>query len=103
MDCVLRLRAHGFRNPPGLVTAQERKHSIEIQFAHFSVLEYLESDRMCPELSVYHIDEVESHNTIAEGCFAYLKYVGENEGFDGKYCTNRPIDELILTQYASAA
>jgi ankyrin repeat protein len=51
-----------------------------IEFAHFSVLEYLKSSRMSSELRPkYQIEEIKAHNMIAEACLAYLLYIGETE------------------------
>jgi len=51
-----------------------------VQFAHFSVLEYLKSGRISQGLmSKYHISEVETQKVLAASCFAYLKQVGEVE------------------------
>ncbi|KAH6671918.1 ankyrin repeat-containing domain protein [Halenospora varia] len=58
-----------------------RVHEIAyVEFAHFSVLEYLKSSRMSPELrSSYHIEETKAHSMIAESCLAYLLSIGRME------------------------
>jgi ankyrin repeat domain-containing protein 50 len=51
-----------------------------VEFAHFSVLEYLKSSRMCSELRPkYQIEEIKTHTMIGEACLAYLLYIGETE------------------------
>jgi hypothetical protein len=79
--------------PAGLVTKILRKQPFEdgrqtsrvheiayVEFAHFSVLEYLKSSRMSPELrSSYQIEETKAHSMIAESCLAYLLSIGRME------------------------
>jgi hypothetical protein len=51
-----------------------------IEFAHFSVLEFLKSTRLHPDLRAqYHIEELKAHKMIAESCLLYMLYVGSNE------------------------
>lgn len=46
-----------------------------VQLAHFSVKEYLTSDRiMCGPGSFYHLVEMDSHAAIASACLAYITY-----------------------------
>jgi hypothetical protein len=72
--------------PAGLVrkvfkTAQGQWSRLPyVQLAHFSVLEYLKSSRMCSDLRLkYQIEEINAHTMIAEACLAYLLYIGETE------------------------
>ena len=51
-----------------------------VEFSHFSVLEYLKSTRMSPDLlSMYHIEDIKAHRMIAESCLAYILHIGDNE------------------------
>jgi ankyrin repeat protein len=51
-----------------------------IEFAHFSVLEYLKSGRMDPKLrATYQVQEQAAHTMIAASCFSYMLYVGKQE------------------------
>jgi ankyrin repeat domain-containing protein 50 len=53
------------------------KTKIMVQFAHYSVKEYLESKRIGMGFATkYQINELSAHRTLAKGCFAYLLYVG---------------------------
>jgi ankyrin repeat protein len=58
-----------------------RVHKVAyVEFAHFSVLEYLKSTRMALELrSSYHIEGTKAHSMIAESCLAYLLNIGRME------------------------
>ena len=56
--------------------AKNIKSKLMVQFAHFSVKEYLTSDRSGLK---YHIDEISANKVIAESCFAYLIYTGIQE------------------------
>lgn len=50
---------------------------VMVQFAHFSVKEYLTSVRISKSpASSYHMDEIPAQNYLAQVCFAYLIYVG---------------------------
>jgi hypothetical protein len=50
---------------------------VMVQFAHFSVEEYLTSVRISKSpASSYHMDEVPAQKYLAQVCFAYLIYVG---------------------------
>ena len=51
-----------------------------VEFAHFSVLEFLKSTRLHPDLRVqYHIKELKAHKMIAESCLLYMLHVGSDE------------------------
>lgn len=79
--------------PSGLIrtTFRERHNSYHgpfvdknvypyIEFAHFSVIEYLKSSRMRYDLkTTYQIADIEAHSMIAEACIAYLVFVGTTE------------------------
>jgi ankyrin repeat protein len=53
-------------------------HSLTVQFAHFSVKEYLVSARIVDgPASCYRVEELRANITIAEACLAYLLYVGD--------------------------
>lgn len=79
--------------PAGLVRKIKKKQPFEdgrqiskvheiayVEFAHFSVLEYLKSSHMHPELrSSYHIEATKAHSMIAESCLAYLLSIGRME------------------------
>ena len=56
--------------------AKDIKSRLLVQFAHFSVKEYLISDRSGLK---YHIDEISANKVIAESCFAYLIHTGIQE------------------------
>jgi hypothetical protein len=48
-----------------------------LQFAHFSVLEYLGSVRISDgALRLFHINKTEARENIAEACIKYLNYIG---------------------------
>jgi hypothetical protein len=56
---------------------EEVLSKVMVQFAHFSVKEYLTSVRISKSpTSSYHMDEVLAQNYLAQVCFAYLIYVG---------------------------
>jgi hypothetical protein len=44
----------------------------EIRLAHFSVKEYLVSDRICEEAKIYKMQEMSANAAISEICLAYL-------------------------------
>lgn len=73
--------------PAALVrTAGERGQVPLVEFSHFSVLEYLKSTRMSPELlSTYHVEDTAAHRMISESCLGYILHIGDNEqGLVGK-------------------
>jgi ankyrin repeat protein len=57
-----------------------------IQFSHYSVKEYLLSDRIVDQK--YELNELSGNNLIAEACMAYLLYLSEN-----------PNDDCVLLDY----
>ena len=81
-----RVREHHGLDPEALHTSafvdqngqqRKRKHpSPLVQFAHYSVKEYLVSQRS-PER--YRVREQPSHPLLAEACFAYLLFAGHRE------------------------
>ena len=51
-----------------------------VEFAHFSVLEYLRSNRMDSKLrSTFQVQDQAAHRLIAVSCFSYMLYVGSLE------------------------
>jgi hypothetical protein len=48
-----------------------------VEFSHFSVLEYLKSDRVPV---TFHITQAISHSIVAEACITYYLYMGREEG-----------------------
>jgi hypothetical protein len=74
----------------------QKRHTIRL--AHFSVKEYLVSDRMqaSPYSSPYSIKEIPANISIAETCLAYLLQFDKPDSL-----TSRTLEELPLVGYAA--
>jgi ankyrin repeat protein len=69
----------------------------EIKLAHFSVKEYLTSDRVIPELSPFRITDVTANRAIAENS---LLYIMSYDHAENKSSSDRDLEEFPLLQYA---
>lgn len=68
-----------------------------IQFAHFSVKEYLTSTRITREketVSRFHISMTSAHTMVAQGCLGVLLHLDEN-------VTKRGLEKFPLVEYAA--
>ena len=68
-----------------------------IQFAHFSVKEYLTSDRLAdarPTLSRFHVSMTQAHTIVAQACLGVLLHIDESITEDG-------LKKLPLAEYAA--
>ena len=73
------------------------KDSMYVRLAHFSVKEYLVSDRIQQSIAIhYSVQEMVSHGVLAEDCIAYLLQ------FDNSDCSTREISDLYpFADYAA--
>lgn len=79
-------------------TRNRRAKFDQIRLAHFSVKEYLISDRQKPgELSHFRVTEVTADQLIAESCLLYMKSFAESED---KPPTRLKLAEFPLIYYA---
>jgi hypothetical protein len=77
---------------------QDALSKVMVQFAHFSVKEYLTSVRISKSpASSYHMDEVPAQNYLAQVCFAYLLYVGGQK----PEFTTKIFKDFALLHYAA--
>ena len=68
-----------------------------IQFAHFSVKEYLTSNRLAdagPTLSRFHVSMTQAHTIVAQACLGVLLHIDESITDDG-------LKKLPLAEYAA--
>ena len=80
-----------------LVTVVEVDGSQVVQFSHFSVKEFLTSDRLAtarPELSRYHVVPHLAHTLLAQACVSVLLHLDDGVDKDS-------IKDLPLTFYAA--
>ena len=80
-----------------LVTVVQADGSQVIQFSHFSVKEYLTSDRLAasgPELSRYHVVPHVAHTLLAQACLGILLHLDDDVNKDS-------IRDLPLAFYAA--
>jgi hypothetical protein len=68
----------------------------ELRLAHFSVQEYLVSDRVCREADFFRVQEASAHKLILETCLTYLLYFKELIDF-----TVDDLKEFPLAQYSA--
>jgi hypothetical protein len=81
-----------------LITVVNDGESHVIQFSHFSVKEFLTSDRLAAfneDTSDFHIDPEPAHTTLARACLGILLHL------DGGSNNNRAVDSFPLVIYAS--
>jgi hypothetical protein len=77
--------------PVGLIQTWKKDNVTCVQLAHFSVLEYLVSDRIkSSTVSQYQINEITANTTISEICLAYLLQIGHE---------NPPISRSLYLQF----
>jgi hypothetical protein len=77
--------------PVGLIQTWKTDNVTWVQLAHFSVLEYLVSDRIkSSAVSQYQVNEITANTTISEICLAYLLQIGHD---------NPPISRSLYLQF----
>ena len=75
----------------------ERASTTYIRLAHFSVKEYLISDRIQHEIAArYSVREIESHGVLAEDCIAYLLQFDTPNSL-----TSKTLESSPLARYAA--
>jgi ankyrin repeat protein len=82
---------------PSLITIVDNRGSRVVQFSHFSVKEFLASDRLATsteDISRYHILPDDAHTTLARACLGLLLRLGDR--VDKKNAKSIP-----LAQYAA--
>ncbi|MCJ1243623.1 hypothetical protein MMC30_000820, partial [Trapelia coarctata] len=94
---------------PSLITVETATHFIprigkyeaqELRLAHFSIKEYLVSDRICEEANFYRIRKIPAQSVIAETCLAYLLSLGDRDPLSSLGAEF--LKEFPLVQYAGA-
>ncbi|TVY45290.1 putative ankyrin repeat protein [Lachnellula subtilissima] len=70
-------RSHGSFTSAGYADSASGKTKLIVQFAHFSVKEYLMSSRMLGNSTVsrFNLDELSIHEAVGLSCISYLTYV----------------------------
>jgi len=90
--------AHAVRSTcSSLLTVVEKEGSRVIQFAHFSVKEYLTSRRLFEAkdtISRFHVSMTSAHTIIAQACLSVLLHIDEN-------ITNDGLKNFPLAEYAA--
>ncbi|RDW60559.1 hypothetical protein BP6252_11942 [Coleophoma cylindrospora] len=61
------------------ISSNTGEHVEELQLAHFSVQEYLISDRVSKEIKIYHIQIISVDVTIFRDCLHYIWSISNNE------------------------
>src|SRR6266851_812859 len=82
---------------PSFLTVVNVRGSSVIQFAHFSVKEYLTSKRLAEAkdtISRFHVSMTPAHTIIAQACLGVLLHIDENITYDG-------LEKLPLAKYAA--
>lgn len=75
-----------------------------IMFAHYSVKEYLQSDRIAPgHMKQYHIEEMTCLMSIAERCIAYLLHAGSTLSEPLLIPYNRSDDEEVISKNSNGS
>ena len=70
---------------PSLITIVDNGHSRVVQFSHFSVKEFLTSDRLATSrsnISRFHIALEDAHTTLAQACLATLLRLDGSSSID---------------------
>ena len=68
-----------------LIAIVDTGHSRVVQFSHFSVKEYLISERLTtssPDVSRYHITSTTAHTILAQACMSVLLQLDDHDGRD---------------------
>ena len=81
-----------------LITLVDDDNSRVIQFTHFSVREFLTSNRLATskgDISYFHIIPEPAHTTLAQACLGILLQL------DGNFTNNRVKSSFPLARYAS--
>ncbi|RDW91705.1 hypothetical protein BP5796_02870 [Coleophoma crateriformis] len=60
------------------ISSNTREHVEELRLAHFSVQEYLISDRVSKEIKIYHIQKISVDVTIFRDCLHYIWSISNN-------------------------
>ena len=77
-----------------LVTIVDDYDSHLVQFSHFSVKEFLVSDRLTSNLSLYQIFPGPAHTTFAQACLGFLLHIDD-------HTDQETIDDFPLAKYAA--
>jgi hypothetical protein len=87
--------------PPGLVIVKDTEYvENRVSFSHFSVKEYLVSDRIkSSQASEFALDEQASHIQIAQSCLRYHLYICKEKAQNE--VTNSILFEFPLWKYAA--
>ena len=89
---------HAVRSPcSSLLAIVDVDGTRVIQFVHFSVKEYLTSNRLAdarPTLSRFHVSMTQAHTIVAQACLGMLLHIDENITEDG-------LKRLPLAEYAA--
>ena len=97
--------AHAVRSTcSSLLTVVEKDGSRVIQFAHFSVKEYLTSRRLAEAkdtISRFHVSMTSAHTIIAQACLSVLLHIDENITDDG--LKNFPLAEYAAEHWVGHA
>jgi hypothetical protein len=75
-----------------------------VQFSHFSVKEFLISDRLAsstPDVSRYHILPGHAHTTLAQACLGFLLHL--DDGLDRKTAFGLPLTEYATRHWVAHA